>query len=344
VSFLLSEPKYGGCQRLAEVLPNLSHDSVNRFLLRERYEPKDLFEALKDKINLVGGQLCGDDSLIEKPYSDVAKTDLISYFWSGLLHRVAKGIPLITLYYIDPDGLAVPINYRLYDKKEGKTKNQYFREMISEVLSWGVEPRLISADAWYASKANLKWLREKKLPFMMGIGKNRLVCLAGASYVQVHTLDIPPTGLLVHLKQVGPVKVFREQFTNGVERYYIVWQTHQEELEQLGEDDLEDYRKKHWGIECFHRALKQLCGVRQFSVRTTEAIQTHVFSCLCAFCELELMRSAQHLSNWYGLERQVSLQGVRQFIATHRTQHRALLLKLQHRTTQHPYPVSSVNA
>ena len=25
----------------------LSHDSVNRFLLRERYEPKDLFDEVK---------------------------------------------------------------------------------------------------------------------------------------------------------------------------------------------------------------------------------------------------------------------------------------------------------
>jgi hypothetical protein len=40
--FLLSEPKLGGCSRLAEILGDVSHDSVNRFLLRERYEPKDL--------------------------------------------------------------------------------------------------------------------------------------------------------------------------------------------------------------------------------------------------------------------------------------------------------------
>ena len=36
-------------------MADLSHDSVNRFLLRERYEPKDLFDEVKLKINLVGG-------------------------------------------------------------------------------------------------------------------------------------------------------------------------------------------------------------------------------------------------------------------------------------------------
>lgn len=68
--FLLAEPKYGGCSRLAEILENVSHDSINRFLLRERYEPKDLFEMVKGEIQLVGGILSGDDTVVEKPYSD----------------------------------------------------------------------------------------------------------------------------------------------------------------------------------------------------------------------------------------------------------------------------------
>ena len=32
-------------------MEDLSHDSVNRFLLRERYEPKDLFDEVKLHIN-----------------------------------------------------------------------------------------------------------------------------------------------------------------------------------------------------------------------------------------------------------------------------------------------------
>jgi hypothetical protein len=26
----------------------------------------------------------------------------------------------------------------------------------------------------------------------------------------------------------------------------------------------------HWGIECYHRAIKQVCGIERFMVRTTE--------------------------------------------------------------------------
>jgi hypothetical protein len=39
-------------------------------LLKERYEPKDLFDELKPHIELIDGTLSADDTVIEKPYSD----------------------------------------------------------------------------------------------------------------------------------------------------------------------------------------------------------------------------------------------------------------------------------
>ena len=150
ILFLLAESKYPGCTRLAEILEDLSHDSVNRFLLREQYEPKDLFDEIKVNIDLIGGTLSGDDTVIDKPYSAPSLTGLSGYFWSGKHHRVVKGIQLITLYYTDPEGKSVPINYRIYDKQEGKTKNDYFREMITEVLGWGLKPKMVTGDSWYA--------------------------------------------------------------------------------------------------------------------------------------------------------------------------------------------------
>lgn len=66
----MAESKYVGCSRLAEILEGLSDDSVNRFLLRERYEPRDLFDEIKPHINLHGGTRSGDDTVIDKPESD----------------------------------------------------------------------------------------------------------------------------------------------------------------------------------------------------------------------------------------------------------------------------------
>ncbi len=42
IGFLLSEPKQASCRRLGEVM-SISHDSVNRFLNREHYTGRDLY-------------------------------------------------------------------------------------------------------------------------------------------------------------------------------------------------------------------------------------------------------------------------------------------------------------
>ena len=51
----------------------------------------------------------------------------MGFFWSGKHKRVVKGINLISLYYTDVTGTSYPVNFRLYDHREGKTKNEYFR-------------------------------------------------------------------------------------------------------------------------------------------------------------------------------------------------------------------------
>ena len=76
----------------------------------------------------------------------------------------------------------------------------------------------------------------------------------------------------------------------------------------------------HWGIECYHRAIKQVCGIGKFMVRTTEAIITHFFSAIRAFTQLELMRAEELIENWYEIQRNLSLQVARDFILEHLTQ------------------------
>jgi hypothetical protein len=228
----------------------LSHDSVNRFLLRERYDPKDLFEEVKQHIDFCGGTLSGDDTIIDKPYSDPSLTELMGYFWSGKHHRVVKGIQLITLYYTDIVGKSVPVNYRIYNKQEGKTKNDYFREMLTEVLAWGLQPKMVTTDAWYSSQNNLKLLKDRELGLMMGIAKNRKVLINGGKYTQVQNLEIPEEGLLVHLKKFGYVKVFRRTFKNEVIRYYIMYLPDLDATEQLTKTEFNEFHSLHWGIEC----------------------------------------------------------------------------------------------
>lgn len=91
-----------------------------------------------------------DDSVIDKPYSEPNKTELIDYFWSGKHKRSVKGINFVTLYYTDINQVCVPVNASIVLKSSGQTKNDYFRDMLAEVLVWGLQPLLLTGDSWYS--------------------------------------------------------------------------------------------------------------------------------------------------------------------------------------------------
>lgn len=177
VRYLLAQPQGSGCCELAEILKTVSHDSINRFLCRERYEPKDLFDELvnQGRLDWVGGVLSVDDTVLETPYSQREATALLGYFWSSKAAKPVLGLSLVTLFYTSATGLQVPVNYRLYDKAEGKTKNQYFQEMWQEVRQWGLRPQAVTSDTWYAAKANLNWLKNDQMGVLVGVAKNRQV-------------------------------------------------------------------------------------------------------------------------------------------------------------------------
>jgi hypothetical protein len=171
-AFLLAESQSAGCVRLSEVSGGeFAHDAANRFLNREEFSPRDLFEEVRSLIDLEGGILSVDDTVLDKPYSQEGKTDLVGYFYSGLHGKAVKGINLVTLFYADSQGVRVPVSFRAVDKSEGKTKNDLFREMVEEVLAWGLRPAIVTADSWYSGVENLKFLREKELPFLIALTK-----------------------------------------------------------------------------------------------------------------------------------------------------------------------------
>ena len=144
-AFLLAEAQSAGCVRLSEVSGGeFAHDAANRFLNREEFGPRDLFEEVRARIDLAGGILSVDDTVLDKPYSQEGKTELVGYFYSGLHGKAVKGINLVTLFYADPKGVRVPVSYRVVDKAEGKTKNDLFREMVSG--SAGLGPGSRSSD------------------------------------------------------------------------------------------------------------------------------------------------------------------------------------------------------
>lgn len=322
MGFLISEPKSSTCTRLAEVT-GISHDSVNRFLHREDYQPKDLFDEVAQDLCLVGGTLSVDDSELDKPYSHHVK--LVSHFWSGKHHRAAKGINLVTLYYTDTNGRHMPVNYRICDKSEGKTKNDYFREMLAEVLDWGLKPKFVTGDSWYSCVRNLKTIKNHQTGFMFAVEKNRTVSQEKGQWLQIQYLDVPCDGLEVWLKEFGKVKLFRTTLKDQ-HRYYVVYLPEDSPFQH---DDFKTIHDQHWQIEQYHRAIKQVCHIEHFQVRSERPVRNHIFSSILSFVYLQKMQIAQEFTNIYQHQRELFKDVVGAFIEHFAKGKETLLPKLK---------------
>jgi hypothetical protein len=124
--------------------------------------------------------------------------------------------------------------------------------------------------------------------------------------------------------------LFRKDFKKEDTRHYILYLPDDNALNLLTRSTFVTIHDTHWGIESFHRAIKQVCGICRFMVsqrvaepvlktgfpsqasgvgvpavvatgepvrvRDSHAIKTHIFCSLQAFVRLELMRSENLIS------------------------------------------------
>jgi len=295
----------------------VSHDKVNRFLLLGEYQGEDLFNAVASSIELTGGTLTVDDTVLDKPYTELSSSELVGYFWSGKHHKSVKGINLIVLVYTSVSGYSVPVNFSIYRSSEGKTKNDYFQAMLKQVWQWGLRPEWITADSWYSSLENLKFLRNLEVNFLMGLEKNRIISSQPSLYEQVGQVAIPQEGLYTHLKGFDFVEVFRTVSQEGDVRHYALYQSGQDRAfpTKVTRQEFESLRRRHWQIEAFFRCIKQCCQAEKFFVRNTPAIYTHLFCVMRAFQKLAALTLNNLIDSMYALHKTIYLQAQRQFIS-----------------------------
>jgi hypothetical protein len=240
---------------------------------------------------------------------------LVGHFWSGQHHRTVKGINLITLYYTDSCGRHQPVNFRVYDQVEGKTKNDYFQDMLTEVLAWGLEPAFVTGDSGYSCVSNLKRIKNHQLGLLFALESNRLVSVEKGTCVQVQQLDIPEDGLVVWLKNFGYVKVFRTPLKDQL-RHYMSSLPNEDQLASFDRKAFAEQRDRHWQIEPYHRAIKQVCNIEHFQVRSKGAIKNHLFAAICGFVQLQKLSTMALINNSYSLQRNLFNDVIASFMGT----------------------------
>jgi hypothetical protein len=119
-----------------------------------------------------------------------------------------NGINLISLVWTD-ENATIPIDFCIYEiDQDGKTKNDHFKEMLTVVRSRGFKPEFVMFDSWYGSIGDLKLLRELCWHLLTRLKKNRLINPDWSCTRQIHEIEIPSSGRIVHLKEYGMIRVF----------------------------------------------------------------------------------------------------------------------------------------
>lgn len=161
--------------------------------------------------------------------------------------------------------------------------------MLLESKRRGIKPSHVIADSWYSSLDNLKLLRNEGYVWVMGLRKNRRVTRGKTT---LEDLDIPEEGLVVHLMGYGFITVFRFVAKKGRTDYVGT------NMQFPTREEIESLVDKRWGIEVYHRELKQTCGLECCQSRIGRAQRNHIGLSIHAWIEMFKTRGLGTLTHY----------------------------------------------
>jgi hypothetical protein len=324
---------------LSELLEgDLSHDQVTRYLAGTKKTASDLWRTVKSFVRDVqseAGVVIIDDSIEEKPYTD--ENDIVCWHYDHSKDRLLKGINFLTALY-SRQGVSVPVGFHLVAKTEKyldpKTqkekrrspvsKNEVCRDLIKQAVKNRLPFRFVLFDVWFASAENMVFIKhQQQRDFICPLKANRKVALSKADkqqgrYVRVDTLELQaPATREVYLEGVDfPLVLVKQVFTNedgsvGI-RYLVSSDT------TLSFDDITTTYHKRWGVECYHKSLKQNVSLAKSPTQTVTTQTNHFFAALCGFVKLEKLKMKTHL-NHFTLKSKLYLNALHAAFTTLRT-------------------------
>ena len=294
INFLVAAQQVFSTVEAARSHPNadgegtVAHDAYTRLLQRLPPDSQALWTEVSGCIERDKGMLVIDDTTLDKPYASAMA--LVSRHWSGKHHKVVQGINLISLVWSDGDA-ALPCDYRLYNKEQdGLSKNDHFRDLLQRANERGFRPSLVAFDSWYCSLENLKLVRGYGWEWLTRLKSNRQVSMQAGQQQAVSEVDIPGSGLTLHLRGYGMVKVFRTVDPHGNAEH---WATSRLDMTDAQRQLLAD---RAWLVEVYHRALKQFTGIERGQFRVERSQRNHIGLALRAYVRLELHRWRTRIS------------------------------------------------
>ena len=299
----------------------LSHDKITRFLSSELFDEKILWKKIKKLVRAFEEKdtcLIFDDTVIEKQYMD--ENEIICWHFDSKEGKAVKGINLLSAFYSSERGgetVRLPIGYRIIakteeytDEKSGEkkrkspeTKNEMMQGMIKRHIQNEVKFKYILADSWYSSAENMRFIEKKGKKFIFELKDNRKIALGVKErniglFERVDQAAIPEgEPVRVWIKDLEfSVFIFKQVFKNkdGTqgERFLVSNDF------TLTDEQFKTLYKKRWGVEEYHKSLKQNASIGSSPAHTERTQSNHIFAAIYAYVKLEKLKLSTTLNHF----------------------------------------------
>ena len=259
-----------------------SHDSLNRYLRREKMTARLVWENVREQVHLSErGYIVFDDSILDKNSSH--KIELVKRQYSGNAHGIIKGIGVVNCVYVNPDTEQFwIIDYRIFHPdSDGKTKLDHVRDMLISLVADKQLPfQTVLMDTWYATKSLMLFIESLHKIYYCPLKANRLVDDSAGSrpYHYVSALTWSETdlnnGKLIKINSFPKhhkVKLFRVVVSPHRTDFVVTNDTTQHSTQ-----DTQKVCALRWKIEQFHREIKQTTGIEACQCRSARIQRNHI--------------------------------------------------------------------
>ncbi len=290
----------------------VSHDDVTRFLSHITSGSQALWQQVKPLVRQVEkalppeeqGCLLLDDSIIEKAYTD--ENGLVTVHYDHSHDCYVKGINLVSAILLLGQ-VSLPVAYELVVKtlrcncksrkaewKSERTKNELFRDMISVCGKNALRFRYVLCDSWYTNSENIKHVLGLQKHLIGAVKSNLEVALSlpdkkAGKFVKLNHLQLELGLKQVYIRQLEvPVGLCKDVFINEDSSKAVQYLL-STDLTLSFQQVITTYQKR-WGVEEYHKSLKQNAAVAKAPVKTINTQANHLFASICAFIKLERLK------------------------------------------------------
>lgn len=210
-----------------------------------------------------------DDTIISKQFAK--RIENLAWVFDSKIKKSILGINLVMIAWSNGK-VTLPLAFKVYQKKNGKTKIDLAVELLEYAKKLGIKPRFVVFDSWYTAAKVFKKIEKFNWLFVTQLKKNR-------------KLDGVPVRKIYHnpywLKQgqlVGGIRVLVVRYGK---KYFATNNL------SLTKKELLFYYKRRWAIETIFKALHSKLGLDECQVRKLNSQMAHFHLCLMAYIALE---------------------------------------------------------